>query len=578
MRHVAAVAIVVALSVASCSTSDNTAGEIGPATIATSTAGSIPAPTSPTTAPRTTAPPTTTSTSPPVDVQNWITVDGNGWSDRRTESAFVPRGVNLLRKVQPVGDQLFGSYDSVWVGEQLNGIAANGFNTVRFLLDLCMDCTATADGIRPRYLDQLTNLLEQMEARGLVALPTSNDVPDPGYSERLPCCEPFGGYRNSLYLSPEGHEIAAEYFTDLIEGLQARGAPLHIVMGWELANEQFFLRDVPPISLTSGTVTAADGATYDLADDDAVTEMVERNLVGYIDHVGAAIRAVDEGALVTIGFFSAEDPTADRTARDKRWVVPEIAMRQADLDFIDLHAYPGLGGTWEAIGPAFGLDEPPTIPLLLGEFGAFQSANPDRAEAATAMVSWQTESCDWGFGGWLVWLWGEKTDDEVITANSGDGEIARALSPSVRPDPCEPGSYVSANLALGRPVTASREESDEYGAARVNDGSIETWWSAADGAPQWVEIDLESEKPIGWVDIEIGHVTPPGLQTHRVYVRAEGEEAPGRLIGDATGSVVDGDVLSLAVPTDVGPVRYVRLETVDIDGWVIIHDVAAFGP
>ncbi len=179
-------------------------------------------------------------------------------------------------------------------------------------------------------------------------------------------------------------------------------------------------------------------------------------------------------------------------------------------------------------------------------------------------------------------MWGEETDPEVITVNSGEGEFATAMSPTVRPDPCDPGSYVSPNLALNRPVTASQEElgsNDEYTARSVNDGSIRTWWSAADGAPQWVEIDLENEQLLGRVEIHIGHVTPPGLQTHRVLVRADDEPAPGRLVGEATGDVRDGDILTVELDAAaIGPVRYVRVDTVDIDGWVIIHDIAIFGP
>jgi hypothetical protein len=502
--------------------------------------------------------------------------------DRRTGTTFVPRGVNLQRRLNNGGDQLFGQYDPGWVGDQLDEMAGLGFDTVRFFLDLCMSCTATSDGIRPDYLDHLTDLLNQMAARDIVALPTSNDVPDPGYSERLPCCEPFGGYRNSLYLAPEGHAIAAEYFTDLIEGLQARGAPLHIVLGWQLANEQFFLRDVPPISLTSGTAMTGDGNTYDLSDDDAVATMVRNNLLAYIDHVGSTIRTLDDGALVTMGFFPADEPGAGRNAADSRWVEPELVLREGAVDFIDLHAYPGLGGRWDLIGPAFGLDEPPTIPLLLGEYGAFNGSHLSVDEAATTVVDWQVESCDWGFAGWLIWLWGEETDPEVITVNSGNGELATAMSPTLRPDPCDPGEYVSPNLALNRPVTASQEElgeNGEYMARSVNDGSIRTWWSASDGAPQWVEIELELEQPVGSVEIHIGDVTPPGAQTHLIHVRSEGEPAPGRLVGEATGNVSDGDILRVDLDAEaIGPVRYVRVDTVEIDGWVIVHDIAVFAP
>ena len=153
-----------------------------------------------------------------------------------------------------------------------------------------------------------------------------------------------------------------------------------------------------------------------------------------------------------------------------------------------------------------------------------------------------------------------------------------APSPDVRPDPCDAGDYVTANLALDRPVTASQEESEEYGARWVNDGSIRTWWSAADGAPQWVDIDLESDQVVGRIDVKIGDVTPRDAQTHRVYVRAADEAATGRLVGEMSGDVRDRDILSLDVDAAFDPVRYVRVETVDIDGWVIVHDIAVYGP
>ena len=107
------------------------------------------------------------------------------------------------------------------------GITDLGFNTVRFFLDMCMECTFDPTGIKEEYLDNLADLMTHFESHGLVVLPTSNDVPDPGFSDRLPCCEPFGGYRNSLYLSPDGHEMAVEYWSALIGGLRERGAPTH---------------------------------------------------------------------------------------------------------------------------------------------------------------------------------------------------------------------------------------------------------------------------------------------------------------------------------------------------------------
>lgn len=526
----------------------------------------------------TTVPPASTTTwtaNPSAGPEDrWIEVDGARFVDTRTGDEFVPHGVNLLLKRGGGGpDRMFDGYDPAWVDRQLDGITALGFNTVRFFLDMCMICTSTSDGIRSDYLDNLADLLTRLEAHGLVALPTSNDVPDPGFSNRLPCCEPFGGYRNSLYLSAEGHAIAIEYWTELIEGVQERGAPTHHVIGWQLANEQFVLRDVNPIRMTEGSVTTADGITYDLADDAAVAEMVVSNLRTFVTDVGDAIRDVDEGALITMGFFSAEDPNAGRRASDNRWVVPDQILRNSTLDFVDLHAYPGLGGTWDAIGAAYGLTgETLGYPLLLGEYGAFESAYPDPEEAAAAMARWQAGSCELGFGGWLLWFWGAERDDEVVTADAHDQAVGRAVSPLVRPDPCDPAPYTSPNLALGRSVRASAEENDEYSAARLVDGSEATWWSAADGPPQWFEIDLEDPASVSRVEILIGFVSPPGPQTHRVRVRGDGEVLPGRLVGEVSADARQGDWLVVEFEPEEG-VRYVRVDTVAMDGWVIIHEV-----
>lgn len=518
----------------------------------------------------------TSSTDGTQRPQNWIAVQDGRFVDTRSGQPFVPRGVNLLRKPGGGGrDQLFADYDIDWIDDQLEAIADRGFNTVRFFLDQCMTCTATSDGIRADHLDHLDEVLTRIEAHGLVAVPTSNDVPDPGYSERLPCCTPFGGYRNSLYLSAEGHAIAVEYWTDLIEGLRDRGTPTHHVLGWELVNEHFVLRDVEPLSSTTGTVATADGRTWDLADDDAVAELVRSNLRAYIDTVGATIRALDDGALVTIGFFAAAEPLAGRVADDPRWVVADEVLTGSSLDFLDLHAYPGLGGNWDVVGPGFDLGPDRLVadlPLLLGEFGAFEDAYPDPADGAAAIARYQAESCAWGFSGWLVWFWGADADDEVHPADANGGIVADAVSPLVRPDPCAVGPYESANLALGRPAVASATESSAYPPAHVTDGSEATWWSAAAEPPQWVEIDLGADRSVGRVAILIGEVSTTGPQTHRVHVRGADEPAPGTLVGEVSADAVPGDWLTVEFPSTPG-VRTVRVETVAADGWVILHEI-----
>ncbi len=159
----------------------------------------------------------------------------------------------------------------------------------------------------------------------------------------------------------------------------------------------------------------------------------------------------------------------------------------------------------------------------------------------------------------------------MITADAFDATVARAVSPLVRPDLCDPAPYTSPNLALGRPVSASAQENDEYSAARLVDGSDATWWSASNGPPQWFEIDLEEPVTVSRVEILIGFVSPPGPQTHRVRVRSDGEARPGRLVGEVSADARQGDWLIVEFEPEE-QVRYVRVDTVAMDGWVIIHE------
>jgi len=126
-----------------------------------------------------------------------------------------------------------------------------------------------------------------------------------------------------------------------------------------------------------------------------------------------------------------------------------------------------------------------------------------------------------------------------------------------------------------RPATASVEESAEYAAVKAVDGSQATWWSAAEGPPQWIEIDLEEDRVVGRVEVLIGDVSPPGPQTHRVLVRAADAAGPGTLVGEVTVDAAHGDVVVFEFEPVPG-VRVVRVETTAVDGWVILHEIEVY--
>lgn len=267
---------------------------------------------------------------------------------------------------------------------------------------------------RQAYTENIASFLRMARERGLVILLSSNDVPDRGYAERLPCCSPFGGYRNSLWLAPGGHDLLEEYWAEVVEALQREGAPLEGVI-YQPQQEQFVLADVEPLSLSEGLVTTADDRTYDMAGPAQKTAMIESNVRLATRRVRAAIRDFDPGALVTMGFF-ADFPDDPR-------VVPSRAMLESSkLDFVDIHLYPGARHDLEAQVQAIGLSDAVLKPVVMGEFGALRFAYANPRVASYALAHWQAYSCAYGFAGWLVWLWA-KTDDEVFGAREDSGAI-----------------------------------------------------------------------------------------------------------------------------------------------------------
>ncbi len=499
--------------------------------------------------------------------------------DRRTGEAFRPRGTNHLDKVVDATEQhpgafatdLFrpGTADLDEAAAELDRMAELGYDTVRVFIDLCRtDCiTERDDGIdgpRPAYLANIAAFLELAKARDLVVMLASNDVPDPDYSDRLPCCEPFGGYRNSLWLTPEGHDIAVEYWTDVVSGLLAADAPLEQVFAYQVQQEQFVFGDVAPFTMASGTVTTADGKTWDMASAADRTEMLVSNTRLLTNRLRTAIRELDPDALVTIGFFP-DHPSDVR-------IVPSAGLFEAtELDFIDLHPYPGQDRTLDEMMDAFGWHAGVDVPIVMGEYGAFRFAYADPETSSWALLHWMEQSCAYDFAGWLTWIW-QGTDDEVFGMRDDADRLAIALSPVEHPDPCD-ASGVPVNLALDATATASQSNPGQPPGHAI-DGLSGTLWGAGGDAPQHLEVDLGAAHDVARIDLLVEQF-PAGATHHTLSV------APANHVftevADFAGDTASGDVLTWS-PGAPASVRYVRVETLASPSHVAWSEVAVYGP
>lgn len=513
-----------------------------------------------------------------------IVVDDGRFMERSTGETFTPRGVNYFLIVStPEGglqDRFFSPahFDRERVAADFARLADAGFNTVRLFLDSCSsgpDCigNTAGDGLDDEFLDVIAETMALARETGIFLLLTSNDLPDAGgywpISDRANG-EHFPGYRNTQYLTVAGHEATVAYWADLLDGLIARRAAFDAVLGWSILNEQWLFGDQPPLSLVAGSVATAAGV-YDVSDPEQRRSMVVDNLRRFIAAVAATIRERDPTAPVTMGFFAPRFPNPTETGGT--WYVDTAPlMEDAELDFLDFHAYPGGDIGFPEIAENFGVTD--AKPVLMGEVGAFVDRYASVEQAGLAVQRWIADSCEAGFDGWLYWGYlraPAEIGDATWSLTDADGYLLEALSPAEQPEACTP-TLEDPNLASGGTVTASNTLVGEP-ATNAVDGGPAQWGSGGD-APQWIEVQLREPSPVGSVEL-VAAQFPAGRTLHVVEIR----RSDGSLVEvhRFDGTTDDGDVLRVDLAEPTADAVAVRITTLVSPSWVSWREVIVLG-
>lgn len=499
---------------------------------------------------------------------------------------FVPVGVNYFNIV-PVGsgfeDRFFSPavFDESQVNDDFALLSSYGYNVVRLFMDSCgsgPDCAGASagGGLNPEHLAVIARVTHLARQNGLYLLLTSNDLPDQGgywEASNRGASASFAGYRNAHYLTEPGVSTAERYWTDLMGGLVEHGAAFDAVFAWSILNEQFFFEAEPPFTLTEGDLTTANGETYEVAEPGQLRRMASDGTAHYIARVAAVIRSHDPGGLVTMGFFHPSFPNPVNTGDRLVDTVPLLA--ESDLDFFDFHGYPGGELSMAETAENFGMVGYETKPIVMGEFGAFIDRYPDPVQAAWSLQRWQQESCALGIDGWLHWgflraplaigdaTWGFVDDD---------GRLLDALSP-VRRSACDPPDVELSNLAIGRPVTASRSLADQQPFLAV-DGGPGQWGSGAD-APQWIEVDFEEGITLSRVRLTVEQF-PSGPTRHEVLVRFV--DGSSLVVHAFEGDTAGGDLLEYSLEDPIGGVVALRITTTSSPSWVAWQEIEVYAP
>jgi hypothetical protein len=502
--------------------------------------------------------------------------------DRMTGKPFQPRGANYVRlsatllSTQGVDHSTFlvGAYDSRRAERALGQMQALGYNTVRvFVVGECrvgcMGDPATGR-ISTRYVANVVDFIRRAKRHRMLVILTST-FPPQRYMAMIGT-NPLVADVNRIFLTSGGVTAFAAYWRDLVLELRRQHAPLDDVLAYDIQNEPALVTNNPPLTLSSGRLRAPNGRTYDLSDPAAKQRLVGDALVTFVDRVRAAIRRVDPTALVETSFFEPQGPNPSRIG-DPRVVDTKAVIERSTLDFVDLHAYPGLALTFPQYMQNDGVSGPTRKPLIVGEMGAFKSAYDTPSQAAEALTAWQAASCPYGIQGWLVWTWDSDEQPELWSAQSEGAAIGNALAPAKRSDPCAPAG--PRDLALGKPVTASSQA--QYPAADAVDGNPATLWGAGAGPPQWIEIDLGASTTVARIRL-IAAQDPAGTTDHRVYLRGPNPSDPYVLVAEPIGATHDRQEIDVGGGAPWTNVRFVRIETVSSPSWVSWREIEVLAP
>jgi hypothetical protein len=147
------------------------------------------------------------------------------------------------------------------------------------------------------------------------------------------------------------------------------------------------------------------------------------------------------------------------------------------------------------------------------------------------------------------------------------------MAPVNQPDACVPVAIANANLAAGRPVTASRSLPDQPPELAVDEDAA-TQWGAGVHPPQWIEIDLGAPMEVARILLTVAQF-PDGPTAHQIWVSGPGDSL--HQVHEFLGNTQDSQVLEFAPSTPLANVQVVRILTTASPSWVAWKEVEVYG-
>lgn len=374
---------------------------------------------------------------------------------------FVPRGFNYIRLIpvnHPKGPRpTHGTfapshYDAKKVEAMFADLRQNGFNVVRVFIHhgYKEGIAGSKDSLElsPAYLANFIDFLKRGRRHGVYVIPALGWLPQSkGYLDLIGEKPKDIQGKNLYYLHRGFINAKAKYMADFARAIQKHDPDLlTTIFAYELENETHLVATQAPFSLTEGTCTPADGKTYDLTSAQELQKMADENVNLWADACVDAVHAVDPEVMVSTNVFTFRavhrtGPGKLRTdqSEDERFPARPLALTRTKLDYLDIHFYPMDDKTLDRDLKSIEFDEfkkacdEKGIPLIMGEYGAFNFAYKTLDEAVVAMEKHLTRVRDLGFVGDIYWTYDCDEQDRLWNAKSGEGQIFKMLASMNRP-------------------------------------------------------------------------------------------------------------------------------------------------
>lgn len=296
-----------------------------------------------------------------------------------TGAEFNPRGYNYtVVETRGTSDDCkerhitfdTGRYQAALAEAFLGQMQYDGYNTVRVMLDWGDACRAAVgqyaatppspvgSEVYSAYMANIVDFLLRAKAKNLYVILVMNYTPQSPYYQALiggspePHAQIAG--ENRYLLTQGGHQAKAAYLTAFINALKNSTSPvgelLPTVLAYELQNEVMVVDNLPPFSLTSGTVTFGNGLSYNMASTADRQQAMDANVVQWSIVANNAVKQADPSALVSASVFTFAavglpgyngiTPVPSRGS-EKRHPARVASLHQwSTIDFTDIHLYP----------------------------------------------------------------------------------------------------------------------------------------------------------------------------------------------------------------------------------------------